>query len=104
MSSIKGVKPERGTGDRALYFDRCRVFWITLNVPTTTTVFQLNDSSNDSGDDVWDAKLVNGLVLHCVFDPPMLFERGLYVDVDQTTSSWTIGALPGHGEEDEGQS
>ena len=101
MSTIKGVKPERGAADKALYFDKCRVFWITLSVPTTTTALELNDSGNDSGDDVWKVSVVNGLCLHCVFDPPMLFEYGLYVDIDQTTSSFTIGALPGHGEEDD---
>ena len=101
MSSIKGVKPEKGTGDKALYFDRCRVFWITCKGGAAAPTFQLNDSGNDSGADVWDIIVPISTPFHCVFDPPMLFEYGLYVDVKQTDASWTIGALPGHGENDQ---
>jgi len=101
MSTIKGVKPERGTGDKALYFDRCQVFWFSCKGGAAASNFQLNDSGNNKGSDVWDVTVPANTSFHCVFDPPMLFEYGLYVDVDKTDSSWTVGALPGYGGEDD---
>ena len=101
MSSIKGVKPERGAGDKALYFDKCRVFWFTCKSGSTASTYQINDSGNDSGDDVWDVTPPASGSIHCVFDPPMLLFKGLYVDTDTNVSSWVIGALPGHGLNDQ---
>lgn len=101
MSTSKGVKPIRGTGDLAIYFDRCRVFWFTCKSGATASTYQINDSGNNSGDDVWDVTPPASGSIHCVFDPPMLLTKGLYIDTDSNVSSWIVGALPGWGEEDE---
>ena len=101
MSTIKGVKPEKGTVDKALYYDKCRVFWFTGKGGAAATTLQLNDSGNDGGSDAWEAIVPANDTRHFAFDPPMFFEYGLYVDVDKTDASWTIGALPGHGEDNQ---
>lgn len=68
------------------------VFWITVEDAADLEI-ELNDSTDNSGTDLWamtlDVDVVN--FGHFVFDPPLYFGTGIYLDVSTTTCQVIIG-------------
>jgi len=73
--------------DTAVFSSAGKVYWITIS-DTGDVEVELNDSIDNSGTDKWGIKLdasVNN-IFHAVFDPPIEFSTGIYVDVTSSTA------------------
>ena len=74
-----------------------RVWWITISNShaTDSAAVELNDSTDDSGTDRWGILLeavdIIGLPFHAVFDPPIQFDTGIYIDITGGTVKATVG-------------
>ena len=68
------------------------VYWLTVNDAADLAI-ELNDSADDSGTDLWAMKLDVDVVnfAHFVFDPPIYFGTGIWLDVSTATCQVIIG-------------
>ena len=69
-----------------------KIYWLTVN-DTADMDLQLNDSTDNSGTDKWAMKLDVSVKNfgHFIFDPPIEFSTGIYLDVSTTTCQVIIG-------------
>jgi len=69
-----------------------KVYWLTVN-DTADMDLQLNDSTANGGTDLWAMKLDVSVKNfgHFIFDPPIEFATGIYLDVSTTTCQVIIG-------------
>jgi len=81
-----GVK----TADVAIKSAPGKVYWLTIS-DTLATVAQLNDSLDDSGTDQWQITIPDSGYAHCVFDPPLKFATGIYLDVPTGAGDIIVG-------------
>lgn len=68
------------------------VYWLTVSDSAGLEI-ELNDSTDGAGTDQWAMLLPAGGYLHAVFDPPLPFAAGIYLDVSTATCKVVIGYL-----------
>lgn len=87
------VSPLVHTTARLLQTQPTLVFWIAVNPKTINTeaVLALYDGQNTSG--TKRQEIATGYALQLLFQPPIRFSQGLYVDIDAQIDSYTIGYL-----------
>lgn len=69
----------------------CFVYWVTVVDNGGSVLVQLNDSLDDGGSDKWKGGALQYAQGHAVFDPPISFATGCFVDIQGTTPSVTVG-------------
>ena len=69
-----------------------QVFWITVS-DTADLAIELNDSTDNTGTDMWGIKFNADSIAHFTFNPPIQFNTGIYCDVSTTSCVVTIGYL-----------
>lgn len=67
-----------------------KVYWLTISDASASAI-ELNDSTDDSGTDVWGIILTTNTHDHFVFDPPIEFETGIWLDVSTGSPNVYIG-------------
>lgn len=77
---ISGIK----TADVAIKSSPGKVYWVTIS-DTDAGVVQLNNSLDDTGTDLWQMTLPANGYGHFIFDPPIDFDIGIYLDVPTGT-------------------
>lgn len=80
------------SGDTAVKGSAGKVFWITVS-DTAALSIELNDSTDDGGTDLWAIDIPANGYCHFIFDPPIEFSNGIYLDVSTATCKVTIGYL-----------
>lgn len=78
------------TADTAIKNTPGLVYWLTIS-DTAATVIQLNDSIDDSGADLWQLTIPADGYGHIIFDPPLEFETGIYLDVPTGAGDIIVG-------------
>ena len=69
-----------------------KVYWVSHFAGATGGAWQLNDSTDDSGTDMYSANTAeNSSTEHLHFDPPLTFEQGIYLDIPGTNVTVTVG-------------
>ena len=66
------------------------VYWLTVS-DTAALAIEINDSTNNTGTDVWAIDLPAAGYGHFIFDPPIVCATGIYLDVSTATCKITIG-------------
>jgi len=66
------------------------VYWITIS-DTAALAIELNNSTDNSGTDLWAIDLPADGYAHFIFDPPIEFSAGIYLDVTTATCKVTVG-------------
>lgn len=69
-----------------------KLFWISLS-DTAALALELNDSVDNSGTDKWALDLPASGYGIFLFDPPIEFLTGLYLDVSTTTCKVVVGYI-----------
>lgn len=83
---VSGVK----TSDVAIKATPGKVYWITIS-DTLASVVQLNNSTADAGTDLWQMTMPADGYIHCVFDPPIDFDTGIFLDVPTGSPDVIVG-------------
>ena len=68
------------------------VYWMTVS-DTAALAIELNDSLADGGVDQWALSLPASGYGHFIFDPPIEFSTGIYLDVSTNTCKVVIGYI-----------
>ena len=80
--------------DTAIKTSAGKVYWISM-CDSADLALELNDSTDGTGTDKWawilDVDVVPGN--HIIFDPPLEFAAGIYLDVSTTTCKVTVGYI-----------
>ena len=84
-----GVK----TADVAIKASAGKVYWLTISDTEANDQIQLNDSTADGGTDVWQLKLPATTYAHIIFDPPLEFDTGIFLDVPAGTPDVIVGYI-----------
>lgn len=69
-----------------------KVFWISLS-DTAALAIELNDSTDGTGTDKWAIDLPADGYGIFIFDPPIEFSTGIYLDVSTATCKVVVGYL-----------
>lgn len=77
-------------GNTAVKTSAGEVFWLTVS-DTAALAIELNDHPSGSGTDRWAIDLPADGYGHFIFDPPIPFDNGIYLDVSTVTCLVTIG-------------
>lgn len=80
------------SADKAIKEAAGAVYWLTVS-DTAALAIELNDSIDDSGDDLWGFDLPADGYAHFIFDPPIEFDTGIWLDVSTATCKVTVGYL-----------
>jgi len=80
------------SADKAIKSSAGKVYWLTVS-DTAALAMELNDSVDDSGDDLWGFDLPADGYAHFIFDPPLEFATGIWLDVSTATCKVTVGYL-----------
>ena len=80
------------TADTAIKSAPGKVYWLTMS-DNNDCLAQLNDSTDDSGTDLWQMRIPDNGYIHCVFDPPLEFATGIYLDVPSGEASIIVGYI-----------
>lgn len=83
-----GVK----SGDAAIKESAGKVYWMSVS-DTAALSIELNDSTDGAGTDKWAAVLPASCYGHYIFDPPLEFANGIYLDVSTATCLVVVGYL-----------
>jgi len=81
-----GVK----AADAAIKATPGAVYWLSVS-DTAALAMELNDSTAGAGTDQWAIEIPAGGYAHFIFDPPLTFDTGIYLDVSTTTCNVTVG-------------
>ena len=84
--SVSGVL----AADTAVKATSGAVYWITVS-DTAALAIELNNSTANGGTDLWAIDLPTGGYLHAIFNPPLPFDIGIYLDVSTTSCKVTVG-------------
>ncbi len=76
--------------DAAIKASAGKVYWLTVS-DTAALAIELNDSTANGGTDQWALDLPAGGYGHFIFDPPIDFGTGIYLDVSTATCKVSIG-------------
>ena len=80
------------SADKAIKEAAGEVYWLTVS-DTAALAIELNDSIDDSGTDKWGFDLPADGYAHFIFDPPIEFSTGIWLDVSTATCKVTVGYL-----------
>ena len=80
------------SGDTLIKSGGGYVYWLTIS-DTAALSIELNDSTDDSGTDLWSINLPADGYGHFIFDPPINFSAGIYLDVSTGTCKVTVGYI-----------
>lgn len=80
------------SADTAIKEAAGEVYWLTVS-DSAALAIELNDSTNNSGTDKWGFDLPADGYAHFIFDPPIEFATGIYLDVSTATCKVTVGYL-----------
>ena len=80
------------SGDTAIKISAGAVYWLTISDTVALTV-KLNDSTGGSGTDLWAVVLPANAYAHFIFDPPIEFDTGIYLDVSTATCKVILGYI-----------
>ncbi len=83
-----GVK----TADGQIKASAGAVYWLSVS-DDAAAVIQLNDSLNDSGTDLWGTTIPADGYAHFIFDPPLEFATGIYLDVPTGAPDVYVGYI-----------
>ena len=86
--SSSGVK----TADVAIKASSGAVYWLTMSV-TAAAVVGLANSLTNSTTYVWKATLPTDGYAHYIFDPPLEFTTGIWLDVASGTVDVIVGYI-----------
>jgi hypothetical protein len=78
--------------DAAIKASPGAVYWLTVS-DTAALAIELNDSLANGGTDKWALDLPAGGYAHFIFDPPIEFSTGIYLDVSTATCKVTVGYI-----------
>ena len=97
LSIVRGKNPDLKnsgvlSGDTAVKSGGGYVHWMTVS-DTAALAIELNDSVDNSGTDRWAVDLPADAYAHFIFDPPIKFSNGIYLDVSTATCKVTIGYI-----------
>ena len=67
------------------------VYWISASAAATGGAFQLNDSTDDSGTDLFSAVQAANTTTHYLLDPPLQFATAIFADIPGTNITLTVG-------------
>ena len=81
-----GVK----SADALICSGKGKVNWITVS-DTAILAVELNNSLDNGGTDVWALQIPANGYAHFIFQPPLEFSTGLYLDVSTATCKIVIG-------------
>ena len=79
-------------GDASIATGPGEVYWLSVS-DTAALAIELNDSTANGGTDKWAVDLPAGGYAHFIFDPPIEFDTGIYLDVSTTSCKVTIGYI-----------
>lgn len=68
------------------------VYWLTVS-DTAALALELNDSLDNSGADKWALVIPADGYGHFIFDPPIEFATGIYLDVSTVTCKIIVGYI-----------
>lgn len=97
MSNEKLIRSHYDTADRFLDKGPGVVHWITLVGATDTGTVYIRDGQDTGGEILWRAECHEDWSLHLCFNPPLIYDRGLFVDIDTNITAYTIGFSPRGG-------
>ena len=80
------------TADVAIKATPGEVHWLTVS-DTAAAVIQLNDSLDDSGTDQWGVTIPADGYGHFIFEPPLEFTTGIYLNVPTGAPDIYIGYI-----------
>ncbi|MBA7584132.1 hypothetical protein ES708_26085 [subsurface metagenome] len=80
------------SADKAIKSEAGEVYWLTVS-DTAALAIELNDSLDDSGTDKWGFDLPADGYAHFIFDPPIEFATGIWLNVSTVTCKVTVGYL-----------
>lgn len=86
--SSSGIK----SADTAVKAESGKVYWLTVSDSAALSI-ELNDSTDDGGTDQWGFDLPADGYAHFIFDPPLEFSNGIYLDVSTATCKVTVGYI-----------
>ena len=78
-------------GDTQVKTGAGEVYWITVS-DTAILAIDLEDAVG-SGTSKWGVDLPAGAYAHFIFDPPIEFSTGIYLDVSTVTCKVTVGYI-----------
>ncbi len=78
--------------DTAIKASSGAVYWISVS-DTVALNIELNDSPGGTGTDRWAATLPATCYAHYIFDPPIEFGTGVYLDVSTATCKVVVGYI-----------
>lgn len=81
------------TSDTAVKTSSARVFWVTASAGATGGAWQLNNSTDDSGTDLFSAVSPANSIVHILLDPPLAFPTALFADIPGSNITLTIGYI-----------
>lgn len=91
-SNVDRVTAQTVTSDTAIKAAEGYVYWMVIATTSNAAAVQLNDSTDDSGDDVFDITLPANSFIPIIFDPPIHCELGVWLDIGAAGVKVTIGA------------
>jgi len=91
-NSETGLSTSVKSADTAIKSAAGKVYWITVSDSADLEV-ELNDSTDNSGTDKWGIKFNADSIFHFIFDPPIEFSTGIYLDVSTATCVVTVGYI-----------
>lgn len=80
------------SGDTQITSIPTKVYWLTVS-DTAALAIELNNSIGGGGTDKWGVDLPADGYGHFIFDPPLPFSAGVYLDVSTVTCKVTIGYM-----------
>lgn len=89
-----GSKIKRLTGVGAVSVGRSKLYWVTVRPSAADWSIALDDSTAGGADTKWDAGATsNSSPFHGIFDPPMEFDAGIYLEATDHIQGVTFGYL-----------
>ena len=91
--SESGLQTNRLTAAGAFVVGACKLYWITVRPSSSDWYVSLDDSLAGAGTTVWDVGSggSNSAPVHIIFDPPIEFATGCYLEAVDHITSCTIG-------------
>lgn len=78
------------SADVAIKSEQGKVYWLTVSDSAGLEI-EINDSTDDTGTDVWGIDLPAAGYAHFIFDPPLECATGIWLDVTTATCKVTVG-------------
>jgi len=78
------------TSDTAVLAAAGKVYWLSASTESAARM-QINDSTDDSGTDVWEMRIPDNGYIHVNFDPPIECGTGIYLDIPAGEPSVIVG-------------